>query len=149
MQQWVEQLGLLGVFLAGATPWFEAVAVIPIGILLGLSPIWVSILAFSGNFATIFLFAYAGDQIRSWIAARRIRAGRSEANPKRRQRAEKIFNDYGIFGMAIAGPLIIGTQFAAAIAVGVGVKPFRASIVIGIGMILWGLLAGGLVLWII
>lgn len=147
MQQWVEQLGLLGVFVAGATPWFEAVAVIPIGLILGLNPLWVTVLAFSGNFVTILLFAYAGRQIRHWVASRRIRAGRKTSNAKRRDRAEKIFNKYGIFGMAVAGPLVIGTQFAAAIAVGVGVKPLRASIVIGIGMIVWGLLAGGIVTW--
>jgi len=30
----VEQLGLLGVFIAGATPWLAAITVIPVGILI-------------------------------------------------------------------------------------------------------------------
>ena len=35
----LEQLGLLGVFIGGAIPWFEAIAVVPAGIVLGLDPV--------------------------------------------------------------------------------------------------------------
>ena len=63
----IEQLGLIGIFLGGAIPWIEAIAVIPSGILLGLDPIWVVFAASVGNILTIFLFAYSGSQIRSWL----------------------------------------------------------------------------------
>jgi hypothetical protein len=45
----LEQLGLLGVFTAGAIAWFEAIAVVPAGILIGLDPIWVEIAAATGG----------------------------------------------------------------------------------------------------
>ena len=35
----IEHLGLLGVFIAGAIPWMEAIAVVPVGIVVGLNPI--------------------------------------------------------------------------------------------------------------
>ena len=35
----IKNLGLLGVFIAGAIPWMEAIAVVPAGILVGLDPI--------------------------------------------------------------------------------------------------------------
>jgi hypothetical protein len=35
----IENLGLLGVFIAGAIPWMEAIAVVPAGILVGLNPV--------------------------------------------------------------------------------------------------------------
>jgi hypothetical protein len=34
----LEQWGLFGIFLAGAIPWMEAIAVVPSGIVLGLNP---------------------------------------------------------------------------------------------------------------
>ncbi len=59
----LEQLGLLGVFIAGAIPWLEAVGVIPVGILFGLDPFWTITLAFSGNAITTFAFAYSSKQL--------------------------------------------------------------------------------------
>jgi hypothetical protein len=42
--------------------------------------------------------------------------------------------------MALLGPIIIGTQFAAAASVAAGVKPLRVSILITTSMILWATL---------
>jgi hypothetical protein len=47
----LEQLGYFGIFLAGATPWFEAIGVVP-----------------AGNIITIAVFAYSGANIRAWRA---------------------------------------------------------------------------------
>jgi len=44
--------------------------------------------------------------------------------------------------MAVVGPLLIGTQFAAAIAVSLGVSVWRASLVQSLGALAWGMLAG-------
>jgi len=49
----IENLGLLGVFIAGAIPWMEAIAVVPAGILVGLDPIATVIAASLGNAITI------------------------------------------------------------------------------------------------
>ena len=53
----IENLGLLGVFIAGAIPWMEAIAVVPAGILVGLDPVATLISAVVGNSITIILFA--------------------------------------------------------------------------------------------
>ena len=37
----LEQLGLFGIFLAGAIPWFEAIVAVPGGILFGLDPLLI------------------------------------------------------------------------------------------------------------
>jgi hypothetical protein len=34
----IENLGLIGVFIAGAIPWMEAIAVVPAGIIASLNP---------------------------------------------------------------------------------------------------------------
>jgi ABC-type nickel/cobalt efflux system permease component RcnA len=132
----LEQLGLLGIFIAGAIPWFEAIAVVPAGILFGLDPVLTVLAAVSGNAITIFLFAYAGASIRQWLIRRREAKGKSGDSPKY-QKAMVAFDKYGIWGMAALGPILIGTQFAAAASVAAGVKPLKVSLLITLSMAIW------------
>ncbi len=132
----LESLGLLGVFIAGAIPWMEAIAVVPAGIVFGLDPLAVVVAAAIGNGLTIFLFAYLSSSIRERIIKRRIARGKAAESPKF-EKALKAFDKYGIYGLAILGPLIIGTQFAAAAAVAAGVKPLRTSLLVTLSMVLW------------
>jgi Ca2+/H+ antiporter, TMEM165/GDT1 family len=132
----LEQLGLLGVFIAGAIPWFEAIAVVPAGILIGLNPVATVIAACVGNIITIALFAYGSDRIRSWFRRRREAKGKT-GDSVRFVKAQLAFDKYGIYGMAALGPVFVGTQFAAAICVAAGVKPLRSTVLISIATVLW------------
>jgi hypothetical protein len=134
----LEQWGLFGIFLAGAIPWMEAIAVVPSGIALGINPVATVVAAVIGNSITIVMFAYAGASIRSRISERRLAKGKSSESP-RFEKAVKAFDRYGIYGMAALGPLIIGTQFAAAASVAAGVKPLRVSILVVSSMVLWSI----------
>ncbi len=134
----VEQLGLLGVFIGGAVPWLEAVVVIPVGILLGLPVVWTVVFALVGNATTIVMFAAGSERILLAITKRRERKGKARREDRRAARAQRIFVRYGDVGMAVVGPLLIGTQFAAAIAVSLGVSVWRASVVQSLGAAAWG-----------
>ena len=142
----LEQLGLLGVFLAGATPWLEAVVVIPAGLLFGLDPFWVVTAGLVGNAITIFLFAYLGSAIREWIRSRR--KDKTSSKPDRFAKAQNLFDRYGIFGLAALAPVVVGTQFAAAIAVAAGVKPLRAALLINGANAAWAIAIASLMLLI-
>ena len=144
----VEQLGILGVFIAGATPWLEAVVVIPVSIALGVPPVWSMVAAFAGNALTIALFALGSEKVLERFEARRLRRGKGNHPHPRIERAKKIFVRHGDIGMAVLGPWVIGTQFAAALAVSLGVSVVRASIVQILGVVVWGL-ATGLTAWAI
>ena len=135
----LENLGYFGIFLAGAIPWFEAIGVVPVGILFGLDPALTVIAASVGNIITIALFAYAGDKIRNWVIERRRKKG-IEPKTGRYEKAQEAFDKYGIFGMAALGPIIIGTQFAAAASVAAGVKPLKVTLYISVAMVLWAIL---------
>jgi len=135
----LEQLGLFGVFLAGAIPWFEAIGVVPAGIVFGLDPVAVVIAAVTGNVLTIFVFAYGGAKVRNWFATRGSDKNQ-ERVAKRFEKGQKAFDKYGIYGMALLGPLLIGTQFAAVVSVAAGVKPLKVSVVISIATLLWAAL---------
>jgi hypothetical protein len=131
----LEQLGLLGVFLAGAIPWFEAIAVVPAGIIFGLDPVLTVIAAATGNIITIAVFAYGGNAIRSWIIRRRVAKGKTAESPKL-IKAQQAFDKYGIYGMAVLGPILIGTQFAATVSVAAGVKPLKVTVLISTAMVI-------------
>ena len=141
----LEQLGLFGVFLGGAIPWLEAIVVVPSGILIGLDPLPTLVFAVTGNAIPIFLFAFGGSKIRSWMIKRRLSKGKTDESP-RIVKAQRSFDRWGIYGLAALGPLVIGTQFAALVAVAGGVKPLKTSIVITAATVIWaGLIAGGFV----
>lgn len=132
----LQQLGYLGVFLAGAIPWLEAIAVVPAGILFGLDPTLTVIAAVTGNIITIAAFAYAGDRIRGWIVKRR-RADEKQPKTDRFEKAQRAFDRYGMYGMAALGPVLIGTQFAAAVSVAAGVKPLKVTVLISVATVVW------------
>jgi uncharacterized protein (DUF2062 family) len=132
----LEEWGLIGVFIAGAIPWIEAIAVVPAGIVIGLNPIATLIAAVVGNSITIVLFAYFASNIRERLIRRRVMKGRPAQLPKL-EKALKAFDKYGVYGLATLGPILIGTQFAAAAAVLAGVKPLRSSILIIASLTLW------------
>ncbi len=132
----LEQLGYFGIFLMGAIPWLEAIGVVPVGIIFGFDPVLTVIAASVGNTITIAVFAYAGDRIRNWVIERRRKRG-IEPKAGRYEKAQKAFDKYGIYGMAALGPVLIGTQFAAAASVAAGVKPLKVTLLISIAMVLW------------
>lgn len=72
-------LAYIIVFLLGATPFFEVVAVIPIGIATGLQAIPVTIIAFAGNMTTILILITLTDQTKRWLARRKEKKGKNTA----------------------------------------------------------------------
>ena len=144
----LEQLGYLGIFLAGAIPWFEAIGVVPAGIVIGLDPALTVVVAAAGNAITIAIFAFAGAKIRSWLLARREAKGKAPRKD-RWEKAERGFKKYGLYGVAVLGPIIIGTQFAAAVSVAAGVKPGKVTALISASMVLWAIGFAILTAWLV
>lgn len=122
------------VFLLGATPWVEIAAVIPISIVAGMHPLTVSVLAFLGNLSTVYLLAVFFDRFRQWLGRRK---KEEKAPSRRRERAVAVWNKYGTPGLALLGPLLIGSHIAVFIGILLGAK--RRS------MLLW--MTASLVLW--
>jgi uncharacterized membrane protein len=142
----LDRLGLLGVLIGGAVPWLEAVTVIPAGILLGLPPVAVVATAIVGNLATVALVAFGGERVRAWMLARRRRRREGAANG-RASRAERVMSRFGLPGLAILGPLGVGTQMSAAIVVSLGVSGRRAFAWVGASTVGWSVVVALLVAW--
>ncbi|PIC74926.1 small multi-drug export protein [Sporosarcina sp. P17b] len=133
-------LEYLLVFLGAAVPWIEIMIVIPLGIIRGLSPMWVMILSFAGNMATILLLIIGFQPIKEWMDRRKQKKGKGES--KRQQRAKKIMNTYGLPVLALAGPILIGTHIAAFIGLVFGAKKLNTAIWSAVSIALWCLVFG-------
>lgn len=144
-------------FLGGAFPWLEAIFVIPAGILAGAPAALVLISGVVGNLLTVWLAAAFGEQLREWWLRRRA-AKRAAAGPEsvggesvgsahpekkreRRRRIDRIMARWGLPGLALLGPLGLGTQISALVAVGMGVRWRVAFVWVGLGTVLWASVA--------
>jgi hypothetical protein len=134
--EFIEQWGLLGVFLATAVPLVDAVVMVPLAIAFGLNPILTVILATAGDAIAILVFAFLSFNIRNRMIRRREAKGKTGESP-RFAKAVRTFDKYGIYAMALAAPAFIGTQIAAMASVAAGVKPARASVLIIFSTLLW------------
>lgn len=149
--------GLGGVFLGGALPWLEAVVVIPAGIIAGLPPVATILTGALGNVLTVGIAAFGGewlkDRWRAWRIRRRsspeaatrgkaAKTNSAEKAAKRRTRIERLMNRGGLPLLAVVGPLGVGTQASALIAVAAGASAIRSFSWIASGTVLWCIVAG-------
>lgn len=102
------------VFVLAAIPWLEILLVIPAGIAIGLDPLLVAAVAFAGNAAPIYGIVLTYERLAA-------RFGWGEGGEsKRRRRARRVWNRYGLPGLAFAAPILTGVHLAAVIALGLG-----------------------------
>lgn len=128
------------VFLGAAIPWLEIALVIPVGIVAGLSPFWVMVLAFTGNLLTVIIVIIGFDKIQVWWLKRQEEKGKTSS--KRSERAKKIWSKYGLPGLALLGPILIGTHIAAFIGMTLGADKKWTTLWLTISIALWTLSFG-------
>ncbi|GKW46754.1 small multi-drug export protein [Planococcus sp. NCCP-2050] len=128
------------VFLGAAIPWFEIALVIPLGIVWGLSPFWVMVMAFVGNMLTVLALIIGFDKFKDWYIKRQEAKGKTDS--KKNERAKNIWNKYGLPGLALLGPILIGTHIAAFIGMTLGATKRNTTIWLTISIGLWTLVFG-------
>lgn len=134
--------GLLGVFLGGALPWLEAVVVIPAGVLAGLPLIPVIVVGALGNLLTVALAAFAGEELRRRWSAWRSRRNPQPKSTRNQERIQRLMDRGGLPLLALVGPIGIGTQASAVMAVAAGSSALRAFTWIAAGTVAWCITAG-------
>lgn len=128
------------VFIGAAIPWLEIALVIPLGIVWGLSPFWVMVVAFIGNMVTVLALIFGFDKFKDWYNERQEKKG--EANNKKSERAKRIWNKYGLPGLALLGPILIGTHIAAFIGMTLGANKRNTTVWLTISIAVWTLVFG-------
>lgn len=142
---------LAGVFLGGAAPWLEAIVVIPVGIVAGMHPVVAVVVGGTGNLLTVAAAAWFGQRLRRWWIARRARRAAASPvhtgeDPQRRhgkqwQRVERVVRRWGLPALAVLGPIGLGTQVSALVAVSLGISARVAFVWVGAGTVVWSIVA--------
>lgn len=112
------------VFLLAAVPWWEILLVVPPAIGLGLNPALVGVLAFLGNVLPVYLIVAAHERATAWLKRRRDKKGERATRSKR---ASRLFDRYGLGGLAMAAPVLTGIHLATVIALLLGAPPRRVA----------------------
>ncbi|MEK3954994.1 small multi-drug export protein [Psychrobacillus sp. FSL K6-1464] len=128
------------VFLGAAIPWLELGLVIPLGIISGLNPLAVIIVGFIGNMVTVLALIIGYDKFKLWLAKRN--EGKEQKVSKRSERAKALWDKYGLPGMLMLGPILIGTHVAAFIGMTLGASKFKTTIWSTISIGVWAILFG-------
>lgn len=133
------------VFLLAAVPLVESAVLTPIAIVAGLSWLPVILLAIAGNLLTVYLVIVFIEQIRSWRARKKGEKG--EQTGKKTARAQRIWQRYGLPGMALIGPLIIGSHLTAFLSLIFGASKQSVTLWMTISIVGWSVLLGGLAMF--
>ncbi|MET3574275.1 small multi-drug export protein [Bhargavaea ullalensis] len=125
------------VFLLGAVPMVEAYVIVPVGVLGGLSPVLALAAGIAGNVLTVLVVVLFMDRYRRWRERRRKQPA---AGTKRSERAARLFQKYGVPGLALLGPLIVGSHLAAFLAVTLGGTKRAAFLWVAASIVFWAIL---------
>ncbi|WP_141502813.1 small multi-drug export protein [Paenibacillus luteus] len=140
MFEWIQQSeGIwqyIVLFLLAAAPWLDVFLVVPLGIVAGMSPVAVAITGFAGNFLMILLLGVFFNQFTSWREKRRLKKGIT-APSKKETRARQVWDRYGLPGLALLAPVIVGTDIAALLALTFGSSRTRVIQWMAISLAIW------------
>ncbi|ELZ39923.1 small multi-drug export protein [Halorubrum tebenquichense] len=131
------QYGLVALF--AAFPWIEILVVIPVAVGLGLDPVAVGVTAFVGNAGSVWLLLAFHRRAARWRARRRgDDAEEEESEPSRRREwARRVWDRYGLPGLALAAPVLTGVHLAALIALAAGSRSRDVAAWMGVGIAAW------------
>ncbi|MFS0654415.1 small multi-drug export protein [Bacillus sp. 179-C3.3 HS] len=135
--------GYVLVFILAALPLFEVVGIVPLAILSGLHPVTTAIIGFIGNFITVLLLIVFVDKFKEWRMKRKGETS-NEKGEKKQQRARRIWERYGLPGLALVGPFIIGSHLSALMCMSFGTKRKQVAMWMTISLMMWTALAAGL-----
>ena len=115
-------------------------AAIPIGLVLGLSPVLSGVAAAAGGLLGAALVTIAGELLQHWLYSLRWFS-------KRRARVERLWNRYGLIGVAFQSPVFAGTLISTLVALGLGAPPRKLLFWMSMSLVFWGgVLTGAAVL---
>ncbi|MEW4102728.1 small multi-drug export protein [Bacillus altitudinis] len=135
--------GYVLVFILAALPFFEVVGVVPLGILSGLYPVTTAVIGFVGNFLTVLLLIVFVDRFKAWWLKRK-EEKHDEKGEKKQLKARKVWERYGLPGLALIGPFIIGSHLAAFMCMSFGTKRKQVTVWMTVSLIMWTALAASL-----
>lgn len=110
---------------------------IPAGLAMGLSPVVVFFTAIFSYVAGILIVLLPGERIRAWFLNRYQRRHDDAAEPSLIRR---VWNQYGIIGLGLLGPMTVGAQIGTALGLSLNAPPRKLFIWMTLGAVAWSLI---------
>jgi hypothetical protein len=127
---------LLALPLTVALGALDLLAAIPAGLVLGLPPVLSGVAATSGGLLGAILVTIVGEQLQRWLY-------RLRWFYKRRERVERLWNRYGLIGVAFQSPVFAGTLISTLVALGLGAPARKLLFWISVSLVFWGAVLTG------
>ena len=127
---------LLALPLTVACGAFDLWAAIPVGLVLGLSPVLSGAAATAGGLLGATIVTVAGERLQLWLYSRGWFS-------KRRERVERLWNRYGLIGVAFQSPVFAGTLLSTLVALGLGAPASKLLFWISVSLVFWGTVLTG------
>ena len=123
------------VFVLAMVPAIEPFIVIPLAIGLGLNPVFTAIAAFAGSVAAMGIIILGQQRVAAWWSKRT--SDSSESNSGRYGRIRRLWQRYGVVGLAFGGPPLAGIHLTALFAAMTSRDVRFTSIWLAIGIGCW------------
>jgi len=148
MNQYTPLLEYILVFIMAAVPWMEILVVIPLAVAYGLHPPGVVLTAFIGNALPIWVIIYTYHRWMAWRKKKnrcRLPKGHnltpenysSGTDNRGRRLAKKIWDRYGLPGLALVGPIATGIHLAVLLALAAKSPPHATVFWMTTSLALW------------
>ncbi|MGK4066741.1 hypothetical protein AB0Y14_11875 [Rothia sp. HC945] len=128
------------IFAISAIPFVESYFGSALGVLGGLHPAVAVAVASLGNFVSMVLLVYGGQQFHLWRTKGR--------NPEDRSRSVarfyRLFDKYGVPGVSLLGQTVLPSQITSGLMATLGADKNKIIAWQGLSIILWGALFAGL-----
>lgn len=123
------------VFVFAAIPALELWTVIPLGIAIGMNPLGVAFFGFLGSLLSVYAIIIFFARIKRWLEARRDNSNGEPSNSKKR--AKRIFEKFGVPGLAVGSPFIVGIHLGTFLVIAMGAKKRDAVIWMTVSIAFW------------
>ncbi len=111
----------------------ELWAAIPAGLALGLNPFLVGLGATVGAIVGALIVVLVGERLRNWL----VRRYSSKKEKQNHGFIRKIWQRYGLIGLGLLAPLLIGAPLGAALGLSLGAQAGRLMVWMSLGIVLW------------
>ncbi|GAB3042219.1 hypothetical protein GCM10025298_35190 [Natronobiforma cellulositropha] len=125
------------VFVLASIPLLEVLVVVPPAIGLGLDPVLVGVFAFLGNAASAYGLIAFQQRVTVWWQRRR--GGDDDEESGRFRRARRLWERFGLPGLALSAPVLTGTHIAAVVAMMLGARARSVAVWMTVGIGAWTL----------
>jgi membrane protein YqaA with SNARE-associated domain len=118
----------------------ELWAAIPAGLALQLHPLLVGLTAALGAIVGVLVVMLLGEPLRAWM-----RRHKGEAEPNTNSRMHRIWARFGVIGLGLLAPLLVGAPLGAVLGLALGAPPSKLLMWLVIGALGWSALITGVI----